>query len=88
MNPTGNDEQTRQEAFDTRDARSIDMRSTREMLGPSQHVRDPMRLRPNNIEEERTDRDRTRDRIRRMPGISDAFWRGYTGRERREEREE
>ena len=88
MNPTVSNEQTRQEAFDMGDGISIDLGSNREMLGLNQHLRDPMRLRTDNIQEERTDRDRTRDRIRRMPGISDAFWRGYTGRERREEREE
>ena len=88
MNPTGSNEQTRQEAFDMGNGISIDLRTNQEMLGSDQQLRYSMRLRPEDIQEERTDRDRTRDRIRRMPGISDAFWRGYTGRERREEREE
>ena len=88
MNPTENDQRTRQEAMDIGSGISVDLSSTGEMMRPTQPIRALTRLRLDNVEEERTDRDRTRDRIRRMPGISDAFWRGYTGRERREEREE
>ena len=88
MNHTESDQQNQQEAIDVGNGISRDISSTGEMLGSSQPIRALTRIRPNNVEEEQTDRDRTRDRIRRMPGISDAFWRGYTGRERREEREE
>ena len=70
----------RQEVIGIRDEISVDLRSREEMHGSSQPARVLTRLRPNNVDEEQTDRDRTRDRIRRMPGISDAFWRGGEGR--------
>ena len=88
MNSTERDQRPRQEVINIRNEISVDLRSREEMLRSSQPARVLTRLRPNNVEEEQTDRARTRNGIRRMPGISDAFWRGYTGRERREEREE